>query len=171
MYGYDTGGAEGYYDGEDFSSGSSSSKCSGSGIVYGPTGCSGCCSGYDGEGRDAIQYLQNLLVTLGYLDVSSVTGQYGSKTYAAVQQFQKDYGLLGDGRVGSATLPLLKEQADARRTALQLHSDTPTAPGAVPALPATPAKPALTEQVWFWPAVGVVSALMIGGAFWWRANK
>ena len=66
-----------------------SSNCTGSNIVYGPSGCSGCCSGYDGAGREAIQYIQNLLVTLGYLEVASVTGQYGEKTYAAVQAFQK----------------------------------------------------------------------------------
>ena len=107
----------------EHATGATGNNCSGSSIIYGPKGCSGCCSGYAGAGREAIQYIQNLLVTLGYLDVASVTGQYGTKTYAAVQAFQKAYGLDTDGRVGSSTLPLLKEQADARRTATTLHAE------------------------------------------------
>ena len=149
-----------------------SSNCAGSNIVYGPTGCSGCCAGYDGQGRDAIQYIQNLLVTLGYLEVSSVTGQYGAKTYAAVQEFQRAYGLGVDGRVGSNTLNLLKEQSDARRTAVALHSEAGTAP--VPATPVTPpgfVKKDWTKEPWFWPAIGLGSIALIGGAFMLRAKK
>jgi hypothetical protein len=149
-----------------------SSNCTGSNIVYGPSGCSGCCSGYDGAGREAIQYIQNLLVTLGYLEVASVTGQYGEKTYAAVQAFQKAYGLSLDGRVGSSTLPLLKNQADARRTASTLHSETGTA--LVPTTPVTPTglvKKDWTKEPWFWPAIGLGSIALIGGAIWWRSSK
>ena len=147
-------------------------NCSGSTIIYGPEGCSGCCSGYAGAGREAIQYLQNLLVALGYLEVASDTGQYGAKTYAAVQAFQKAYGLSPDGRVGPSTLPLLKEQADARRTATTLHSETGTA--LVPTTPATPtglAKKDWTKEPWFWPVVGLGSFLVIGGSIWWRSRK
>ena len=165
MYGYDIDmPAEGYVNS---SKGSSDSKCSGSNVVYGP----GNCDGYSGGGRTEIQFIQNLLVVLDYLTVKEVTGQYGSKTYAAVQKFQKDYGLSQDGQVGPNTLSLLKEQSDARRTALQLHDQNVAAPkNGAPA----GEEGFLTKWKngpWFWPTISLGSLLLIGGALMLRARK
>ena len=142
------------------------SKCEGSNVIYGP----GNCDGYAGEGRESIQYIQNMLVTLDYLTVAEVTGQFGSKTYAAVQKFQQDYGLATDGQVGPQTLNLMKEQSDARRTALALHSASEGA-GELPAPKPPDFWPDLMAKPWFWPAAGALSALLIGGALMVRARK
>lgn len=139
------------------------SKCEGSSVVYGP----GNCDGYSGEGRTEIQFIQNLLVVLDYLTVNEVTGQYGSKTYAAVQKFQKDYGLSQDGQVGPNTLSLLKEQSDARRTAIQLQAQNEVAV-------ANGEEGFLTKWrngPWFWPSISLGSLMLIGGALMWRARK
>ena len=49
-----------------------------------------------------VRYLQMNLIGLGYL-TGDADGSYGSKTYAAVQAFQADYGLAVDGSAGQAT--------------------------------------------------------------------
>jgi peptidoglycan hydrolase-like protein with peptidoglycan-binding domain len=145
-------------------------KC-GEGAIYGPSGCSGCCTGYDGQGSDEIQKIQIYLAALGYLDGTSTTGRYGSKTYDAVLRFQKDYGLSQDGRVGSETLALLSEQATRRQRAESALSQVPDTSYRPPALLPPPPDPKLTDSEWFWPAVVLSSAATIGMLLWWARRK
>lgn len=55
-----------------------------------------------GDKGDNIKQMQNMLVTLGYLD--SADGDFGPKTTYAVKKFQSDKKLTTDGIVGAETL-------------------------------------------------------------------
>ncbi len=56
--------------------------------------------------RGAVVAVQSALSDLnrGYLSSTEVDGYFGSKTAAAVEMFQRDYGLFADGIVGRQTL-------------------------------------------------------------------
>lgn len=59
--------------------------------------------------RSAVACLQHALSDLnaGYLLPAEVDGYFGARTYAAVEAFQRDYGLAADGIVGRQTLAQL----------------------------------------------------------------
>lgn len=63
-----------------------------------------------GSSGKAVKSVQQSLIALGYLK-GSADGIYGTKTYKAVQAFQKDYNLTADGMVGQATLAKLETAA------------------------------------------------------------
>ena len=80
------------------SSGSSSSSSSSS---SGSADTSGLLR-YDSQG-DAVRKLQQDLTALGYYN-GTISGHFGSKTEAAVMNFQKKNGLTADGVAGARTL-------------------------------------------------------------------
>lgn len=55
-----------------------------------------------GSSGSAVKNLQNNLIGLGYLD-GSADGRFGSRTKAAVERFQADFGLAVDGSAGDDT--------------------------------------------------------------------
>jgi hypothetical protein len=59
--------------------------------------------------RGAVAAIQSALADLnrGYLLEAEVDGYFGSRTYAAVEAFQRDYGLAADGMVGRQTMSQL----------------------------------------------------------------
>ena len=61
-----------------------------------------------GKRGDQVRYVQDLLVTQGYL-VDEADGVFGNNTEYAVRVFQKEKGLDVDGRVGPATLAALEK--------------------------------------------------------------
>lgn len=63
-----------------------------------------------GDTSATILWMQELLKELGYY-AAECTGHFGSKTQAAVKQFQADHGLTADGVAGSKTLAALQEAA------------------------------------------------------------
>ena len=63
-----------------------------------------------------VKYLQRALIGLGYLD-GMADGQYGSKTAAAVKEYQRDFGLGVDGSAGKNTMTSIKN------TVVALQSD------------------------------------------------
>ena len=65
-----------------------------------------------GSSGEAVRTIQQKLVRWGYFD-GPVDGIYGSKTAAAVKDFQRKNGLAADGVVGSATLAALGMQDSA----------------------------------------------------------
>lgn len=67
-------------------------------------GIRGCASARTAE---QVRQLQQALIGLGYLE-GSADGSYGPKTRAAVQDFQRDYGLGADGSAGPDTMTALK---------------------------------------------------------------
>ena len=58
---------------------------------------------------DAVKKLQEDLTALGYY-YATKSGNYGSKTEAAVKEFQKDNGLSADGVAGSKTLEAIAKK-------------------------------------------------------------
>jgi|GEM_PF-3361945 len=56
---------------------------------------------------DAVRLLQNILITLGYVQPNDRTSKFDEKTEQAVKNFQKKYNLFADGVVGSKTWSLL----------------------------------------------------------------
>lgn len=56
--------------------------------------------------KPSAQEIQRALKAAGYYQ-GSVDGKVGPKTQAAIRQFQKDHGLVVDGKVGRATWGLL----------------------------------------------------------------
>jgi len=56
--------------------------------------------------RGAVIAIQSVLADLnrGYLFAAEIDGYFGSRTYAAVEAFQRDYGLVADGMVGRQTM-------------------------------------------------------------------
>jgi len=59
--------------------------------------------------RSAVIAIQSALADLnrGYLLSAEVDGFYGSRTYDAVEAFQRDYGMVADGQVGRQTITQL----------------------------------------------------------------
>ena len=59
--------------------------------------------------RGAVVAIQSALSDLnrGYLLAAEIDGYYGSRTYSAVEAFQRDYGLAADGIVGRQTMTQL----------------------------------------------------------------
>jgi peptidoglycan hydrolase-like protein with peptidoglycan-binding domain len=51
-----------------------------------------------------VKQLQNALIYLAYLEAGSNDGAFGQKTKKAVQKFQLELGLNGDGVAGQKTL-------------------------------------------------------------------
>ncbi|WP_088893607.1 peptidoglycan-binding domain-containing protein [Leptolyngbya ohadii] len=70
-----------------------------------------------GSRGPAVALLQRLLVLYGYPSiVGAVDGQFGTKTQAAVLQFQRDQNVaIKDGTVGSATWDKLTYPAGTSR--------------------------------------------------------
>lgn len=56
-----------------------------------------------------VTYLQNALTILGY-DCGTVDGKFGTKTFEAVKQFQKDCRLTADGVVGTKSWAALERE-------------------------------------------------------------
>lgn len=69
-----------------------------------------------GSSGTQVKYLQRALIGLGYLD-GMADGQYGSKTAAAVREYQRDFGLGVDGNAGRNTMISIKN------TVVALQSD------------------------------------------------
>lgn len=63
---------------------------------------------YDSQG-DAVRKLQQDLTALGYYN-GTVSGHFGSKTEAAVMNFQKKNGLTADGIAGAKTLSAIQSK-------------------------------------------------------------
>lgn len=61
-----------------------------------------------GSRGDGVLYVQDMLVTQGYLE-DTVDGVFGNNTEYAVRAFQKEHNLDVDGRVGPATLAALEK--------------------------------------------------------------
>ena len=59
-----------------------------------------------GESGDTVVALRDRLITMGYL-TRSATSRYDAAIQAAVQRFQLDHGLTGDGKADAATLAAL----------------------------------------------------------------
>jgi hypothetical protein len=59
--------------------------------------------------KSAVMAIQGALADLNrdYLLPAEVDGYFGSRTYGAVEAFQRDYGLVADGQVGQQTLKQL----------------------------------------------------------------
>ena len=59
--------------------------------------------------HSAVTAIQSALADLNrlYLSTAEVDGYFGPRTYAAVEAFQRDYGLAADGIVGRQTLTQL----------------------------------------------------------------
>lgn len=60
-----------------------------------------------GEQSETVQRVQQLLSQYGYLSAYNVTSYYGEITENAVKEFQKQNGLIVDGRVGRQTMNTL----------------------------------------------------------------
>lgn len=60
-----------------------------------------------GVSGERVSYLQGYLTNAGYLR-GEIDGTFGAATKAAVQAFQRDYGLTDDGVAGSVTLEALR---------------------------------------------------------------
>lgn len=60
-----------------------------------------------GSSGTQVKYLQRALIGLGYLN-GAADGSYGSKTAAAVREYQRDYGLSADGNAGKKTMTSIK---------------------------------------------------------------
>ena len=60
-----------------------------------------------------VQTLQEALVYLGYLAPDSADGQFGPKTKKAVQEFQLEMGLNGDGVAGQKTIRAINKAVKA----------------------------------------------------------
>ncbi len=77
--------------------------------------------------RPAVMAIQAALADLNrdYLLSAEVDGYFGSRTYAAVEAFQRDYGLVADGQVGRQTMAQLDSlySGDVMRTptGLSIH--------------------------------------------------
>lgn len=69
-----------------------------------------------GSSGTQVKHLQRALIGLGYLD-GMADGQYGSKTAAAVREYQRDFGLGVDGNAGKNTMTSIKN------TVVALQSD------------------------------------------------
>src|SRR5688572_11991984 len=63
------------------------------------------------KNRAAVVAIQYALADLsrGYLLAAEVDGFFGPRTQAAVEAFQRDYGLVADGMVGRQTITQLDE--------------------------------------------------------------
>lgn len=57
---------------------------------------------------EAVRAMQEALKKLGYYS-AEITGNFGSKTEAAVKEFQRDYGLTADGVAGTKTLQAIND--------------------------------------------------------------
>ena len=62
-----------------------------------------------GDSGEKVKEMQQYLINLNYLPAGSDDGKFGSKTEAAVKEFQKDQGLADDGVCGKKTWKRLKE--------------------------------------------------------------
>ncbi|MDO9638584.1 MAG: L,D-transpeptidase family protein [Pseudotabrizicola sp.] len=66
-----------------------------------------------GESGDAVVALRDRLITMGYL-TRSATSRYDAAIQAAVQRFQLDHGLAGNGKADAATLAALNTAPEER---------------------------------------------------------
>ena len=60
-----------------------------------------------GDSGDVVVQIQDVLVSIGYLAPSQITGVYDAATETAVRNFQAANGLKVDGICGSQTLSVL----------------------------------------------------------------
>ena len=79
----------------------------------------------DMSGND-VKELQALLIELDYLPENSADGEFGSKTYAAVKEYQKDNSLTVDGIVGLKTFAELKNDQGQDKEDKEDTSNYPT---------------------------------------------
>jgi peptidoglycan hydrolase-like protein with peptidoglycan-binding domain len=56
-----------------------------------------------GDSGSAVRLLQNLLISLNYLNRDLASGSFLDYTDTAVRNFQREYGLVADGIVGIKT--------------------------------------------------------------------
>jgi len=61
-----------------------------------------------GDKGSMVTWIQEALDELDYYD-GEITGSYGSKTHDAVQDFQRDHGLSGDGIAGAKTIAAIQD--------------------------------------------------------------
>ena len=61
-----------------------------------------------GDSGSMVKWIQEALDELDYYD-GEITGTYGSKTHDAVQDFQRDHGLSGDGIAGAKTIAAIQD--------------------------------------------------------------
>ncbi|MEV0646956.1 peptidoglycan-binding domain-containing protein [Phytomonospora sp. NPDC050363] len=62
------------------------------------------CRGCSNSGNtDLVILWQSILAAEGLLSAGSVDGEFGDRTHTATVQWQRDFGLAGDGRVGDNT--------------------------------------------------------------------
>ena len=71
-----------------------------------------------------VKQLQQNLIGMGYLD-GTADGSYGSKTKAAVKEFQRDFGLSADGSAGEATQSALRSAVVRLQVELKLAGYAP----------------------------------------------
>ena len=78
--------------------------------IAGPITLTGCPELYQGCAGNITRLLQEKLTALGYAQPNfGCDGDFGGETVTAVQQFQRDHGLVADGIVGKATWKSLLE--------------------------------------------------------------
>lgn len=74
-----------------------------------------------GDKGDDVAELQRKLIALGYdLGPDGADGDYGSKTTAAVKAFQKDQGLIQDGKFGPESYKVLDEATGGLKHKVQI---------------------------------------------------
>ena len=71
-----------------------------------------------------VKQLQQNLIGMGYLE-GTADGSYGSKTKAAVKEFQRDFGLSADGSAGEATQSALRSAVVRLQVELKLAGYAP----------------------------------------------
>jgi peptidoglycan hydrolase-like protein with peptidoglycan-binding domain len=79
-----------------------------------------------GSRSNEVKKIQTTLKQLGYFKNTKVTGYYGNVTANAVKKFQRKYGLLADGVVGSKTQAALKKYAPKVKSAVIVNSESNT---------------------------------------------
>lgn len=98
-----------------------------------------------GDSGADVAALQNALMGIGYF-ITSVDGQFGPETEAAVKQFQSNYGLTVDGIVGAQT-------AAAIMTAVSKQAGADGAPVPVSMAPGTPGMPVVPSVTIDWKLI------------------
>lgn len=76
----------------------------------------------EGDEGDAVTALQKLLIKKGYL-ATEATGFFGSATYKAVMQFQKEMNLKADGIAGLETIEKLRGSASAGQSGVTVSTE------------------------------------------------
>ena len=64
----------------------------------------------EGDRKEAVRWVQQRLIELGFLN-GSADGVYGPKTAAALRAFQEKHGLEGTGKADATTIQMLEQSA------------------------------------------------------------